>query len=76
MPLIEALNDKIMHSTLNKWLEELDEEAVVIASNEIEEEALGNMVTFGFSDDLLEEWGKGSVSEFLTACATLYKKKK
>ena len=64
-----------MHSTLNKWLEELEEEVAIVTSDEINEEANGNMVSFGFDHDLLKEWGKGSVIEFLTGCANLYSRK-
>ena len=49
-----------MHSTLNKWLEELDQETTIVVSSKINEEANGNMVTFGFNQDLLEGWGNDS----------------
>ena len=64
-----------MHSTLNTWLEELEQETVIVTSDEINEEAKENMVTFGFNPDLLKEWEKGSVIKFLTGCANLYSKK-
>ena len=61
-----------MHTTLSKWLEELEEETKIFVSDEINEEAQSNMVSFDFSEDLLNEWGKESVTEFLYACANLY----
>jgi hypothetical protein len=64
-----------MHSTLNKWLEELEEETIVLTSNDINIEATGNMVMFNFDCDLLKVWGKGSVAEFICACADLYSRK-
>ena len=64
-----------MHSTLNKWLAELEEETVIVTSKDINEEAHGNMVTFGFNQNLLQEWGKESVSNFIKGCADLYSKK-
>ncbi|GGZ11338.1 hypothetical protein [Shewanella fodinae] len=64
-----------MHATLEKWLEELEEETVILASDEINEEARCNMVSFGFNDELLQEWGKDSVNEFLRGCAALYQRK-
>ncbi|MFV1922521.1 MAG: hypothetical protein ACMZ63_07960 [Methylotenera sp.] len=66
---------EIMHSTLNKWLIELEEETVIVTSTNINEEAHGNMVTFGFNQNLLTEWGKESVSNFIKGCADLYSKK-
>ena len=65
-----------MHSTLNKWLEELDQETSIIVSSEINEEANGNMVTFGFNQDLLESWGNDSLVDFLAACSEVYRTKK
>ena len=66
---------EIMHSTLNKWLEELEEEISIVASNEIDEEANGNMVTYGFNRDSLEDWEKESVVDFLAGCAEVYRTK-
>ena len=64
-----------MHSTLKRWLAELEDEIEVISSEEITEEARTNMVTFGFNEELLNEWGKSSVIEFIEGCADLYKRK-
>ncbi len=64
-----------MHSTLNKWLIELEQETVIVTSKNINEEAHGNLVTFGFNHDLLKEWGKESVNKFIKGCADLYSKK-
>jgi len=66
---------KPMHGTLNKWLEELEGETEIVSSIEINEEANRNMVTFGFNEALLKEWGKDSVAEFLTGCSDLYQRK-
>jgi hypothetical protein len=65
----------VMHSTLNKWLEELEEETSIVTSNEIDEEANGNMVTFGFNHDSLKDWDKGSVLDFIAGCAEIYRTK-
>jgi len=65
----------IMHSTLNKWLEELEEETAIVTSNEINEEANGNMVTFDFNHDSLEDWDKDSIVDFLAGCAEVYRTK-
>lgn len=64
-----------MHSTLNKWITELEDETEIVASDDINEEANSNMVTFEFNDLLLQEWGKESVAFFLTCCADLYQRK-
>ncbi len=64
-----------MHSTLEKWLAELEKETVILASDEINEEARCNMVSFGFNEDLLQEWGKESVNKFIHGCADLYRSK-
>jgi hypothetical protein len=66
---------KQMHSSLIKWLEELEEEIEIVASGEIGEKAHANMVSFGFNEELLNDWGENSVSEFLASCADLYKRK-
>lgn len=63
-----------MHSTLEKWLAEL-EETVILTSDEINEEARCNMVSFGFNEDLLQEWGKESVKQFIDCCADIYQRK-
>lgn len=63
-----------MHNTLKTWLDEL-EELDITTSTGINEEAQANMVTFGFSDSALKEWGKASVYEFIASCAKLYEKK-
>ena len=64
-----------MHKTLKNWLEELAEETIIVSSEDINEEANGNMVTFGINQNLLSEWEKGSVTEFLTSCSNLYSNK-
>lgn len=64
-----------MHSTLEKWLSELEQETVILASDEINEEARGNMGSFGFDEVLLQEWGKESVNQFIHGCADLYRRK-
>lgn len=64
-----------MHSTLKTWLSELEEETAIIYSEDISQEAHQNMVSFGFNQALLVEWGKNSVIEFITECSNLYSKK-
>ncbi len=64
-----------MHSTLKQWLKELENEINIVASVEINEEANGNMFTFGCNEEMLHDWGKGSVTEFLSNCASLYQRK-
>ena len=64
-----------MHKTLKNWLEELEEETAIVSSADINEEANGNMVTFGFNQNMLSEWKKDSVIEFLTNCYNLYSSK-
>lgn len=64
-----------MHSTLDKWLEELDEETSIVISSEINEEARGNMVGFGFNQDMLDGWGAASLTDFLAACSEVYRTK-
>ncbi|QYJ93554.1 MULTISPECIES: hypothetical protein [Shewanella] len=68
------MSEKI-HTTCNKWLEELEEEAKICVSDEINEEAQSNMVSFGFNQELLKELGRESAEEFLTGCADLYQRK-
>ena len=63
-----------MHPTLSKWLEEL-EETKISTSEQINDEARANMVSFGFNASLLQEWGKESLTEFLLGCANLYQRK-
>ena len=63
-----------MHPTLSKWLEEL-EETKISTSEQINEEARANMVSFGFNASLLQEWGKESLTKFLLGCANLYQRK-
>ena len=65
---------EIMHPTLSKWLEEL-EETKISTSEQINEEARANMVSFGFNASLLQEWGKESLTKFLLGCANLYQRK-
>lgn len=64
-----------MHTTLNKWLEELEDETRLYVLDEVNQEAQANMVAFGFNEALLNEWGKESVTAFLNACAKLYHRK-
>ncbi len=64
-----------MHTTLNSWLEELEEETLIVTSDIIDDEVNGNMVSFGFNGELLHEWGKDSLNEFLTGCSRLYGRK-
>lgn len=64
-----------MHNTLKKWLAELEEETVITYSEDINKEANQNMVSFGFNQGLLVEWGKDSVIEFITECSYLYSRK-
>ncbi len=64
-----------MHNTLKKWLAELEEETVIIYSEDINQEANQNMVSFGFNQDLLAEWGNDSVVAFINECANLYSRK-
>lgn len=64
-----------MHSTLKQWLEELEDEVEVVSSEDINEEARANLVTFGFNEELLNEWGKISVVEFIEGCSNLYGRK-
>jgi len=64
-----------MHSTLNSWLEELEVETQIVTSEKIDDEANGNMVSFGFNADLLNEWGKDSIHDFLISCSMLYGRK-
>ena len=63
-----------MHSTLSKWLEEL-EETKISTSDQINDEARANMVSFGVNGGLLQEWGKESLTGFLYSCANLYQRK-
>ncbi|WP_105167825.1 hypothetical protein [Pseudoalteromonas sp. T1lg23B] len=64
-----------MHSTLNNWVQELESETEIVSSEEINEEANSNMVSFGFNDTVLNDWGKDSVQEFIESCAELYERK-
>jgi hypothetical protein len=64
-----------MHSTLNKWLEELYLETSIVVSSEINEEADGNLVTFGFNQDLLESWGNDTLVDFIATCSEVYRTK-
>lgn len=64
-----------MHNTLKIWLTELEEETVIVYSEDINQEANQNMVSFGCDQALLIEWGKDSVIEFIAECADLYRRK-
>ena len=64
-----------MHKTLKNWLLELEKETVIVSSSDINQEANENMVTFGFSQELLKEWEKEAVVEFLTSCKNIYNAK-
>jgi len=64
-----------MHSTLQKWLNELEEETLIVQSSEINEEARGNMVLFGVPKNCLNEWGQDSLIEFIVGCRDLYRTK-
>ncbi len=64
-----------MHATLKQWLDELEEEIALVTSSDINNEAHGNMVTFGFDEELLNQWGEDSISAFLESCYELYKRK-
>lgn len=63
-----------MHSTLSKWLEELGK-TKIYTSDQVNDEARANMVSFGVNEGLLQEWGKESLTEFLHGCANLYQRK-
>ena len=63
-----------MHSTLSKWLEKL-EETIIYTSDQINDEARANMVSFGINGGLLQEWGTESLTGFLHSCANLYQLK-
>jgi len=65
-----------MHNTLKLWLDDLEEEVEVLSSEDINEEARVNLVTFGFNEELLNEWGKSSVAEFIEGCSNLYGRKR
>jgi hypothetical protein len=65
-----------MHKTLYTWLNELIQEAKIITSLEIDEEAHENMVSFGVNAELLGECGKESVSELLKRCAIIFRQKR
>ena len=65
-----------MHDTLKKWLEEMDTEISIVQSEDIITEAQGNQLSFGVSEDVLNEWGQQSVLEFITGCKDLYRSKK
>ncbi len=64
-----------MHTTLNKWLEELEDETTILDSCEINKESRSNMVSLDFNEGLLKECGKESLIEFLDGCAKLYQRK-
>ncbi len=64
-----------MHSTLQQWLNELNDEVSIVHSSDINEEANGNLITFGVSDDVLNEWGEDSVIAFIEGCRDLFRSK-
>lgn len=64
-----------MHSTLNEWLTELEDEIELITSDDINVEANSNMVTFGVNESIFKDWGESSVIAFLSGCADLYQAK-
>ncbi len=57
-----------MNETLQKWLNELNEELLLIHSTEVNTEANSNMFTFGINS----EWTKDSVATFINKCSELY----
>lgn len=69
----KALNVNQMHTTLKKWLRELEDETTITKSSSINEEAHNNMVTFGLSEESLGDWGVSSVVEFLESCCSIYR---
>ena len=64
-----------MHSTLNQWLIELEEEIEIIQSANQNQEANFNMFTIGASDRLFKDWGSSSITSFIRECAALYHEK-
>lgn len=59
-------------STLQTWLDELDDEVVLLHSSNLNSEANHNIVTFGISEDNLREWGLESINNFILACRDMY----
>ena len=60
-----------MHLTHKKWLSELDNELEITVSDDVSNDAINNMVTFGLDINLgLESW-----IEFVTNCGDLYANK-
>lgn len=66
---------KTMHRTLSNWIKELEEETEITTSNVVNDEARLNMVSFGITENQLNEWGRESVNEFLKNCSNIYRQK-
>ena len=64
-----------MHVTHKKWLDELAGEISIVYSEVVNEEVNGNMFTYAFDAETLNEWGPDSIDAFLKGCRDLYASK-
>ena len=64
-----------MHSIFQKWIDEMNDEVIIVQSTDINEEAIENMMTFGLSTESVHSFGRDSVEEFLLNCRDIYKSK-
>lgn len=58
--------------TLQTWLDELEEEVVLLYSSYINSAANYNIVIFGISEDNLSECDLDFINNFILACRDMY----
>jgi len=71
----DELNRIIMESTFHKWLEELSDELEVIQSDDLNEEANGNLITFNVPNEPNSPLNEQALIDFITGCRDYYQQK-
>jgi hypothetical protein len=60
---------------LKQWASELENEVEILRSDEINDEANANMVSFSISDELMESLSEKELSDFILECSIIYGQK-
>ncbi|WP_447077449.1 hypothetical protein [Shewanella algae] len=60
---------------LKQWASELEDEVEILRSDEINDEANANMVSFSISDEMMESLTEEELSDFIFECSKVYAQK-
>ncbi|MCG9736582.1 hypothetical protein L1D32_00155 [Shewanella insulae] len=60
---------------LKQWASELEDEVDILQSNEINDEANTNMVSFSLSDEMMDSLTEEEISDFIIKCSNVYAQK-